>query len=476
MFDEMFNEAIDYDVAEFTLSSRQQIAIELLNHPQVTDLSYGGGAGGGKSFVVAWWMLMQCLQYPGIRIGLGRKSLTRLKQTTLVTILREVHPLMGVKEREYKYSDYRNIIQYANGSQIQLVDLAYSPSDPDFDTLGSTLYTHIVIEEAGEINQKARTAFGSRKNRWLNDNYNITGKTVLTQNPSKNFTRDEFYEPYINLGGGTHRAWKSGHIEVDGKMLPAYKAFVKSLSIDNPFISRNYIETLKMLPQQERKRLLEGNWDYTDDNDTLITSSLIDTSMVSDLPEAGAKYIGVDVADKGNDKTVITLINNGVVTRQLRLNTKINGEVPISERNALELIKFAQQNGFTPSDAKNIAIESNGVGVGMRDFMRSKGWFITEYVATSKSRSAGYWKLRTALENNSLNIWSQLESLDELRKQITVMTYEFNENLEAVVMKKKDIKNIIGRSPDEADSLMIANWVKEGVLSDPRRNTSRIMF
>jgi hypothetical protein len=62
--------------------------------------------------------------------------------------------------------------------------------------------THVIIEEAGEVVQKARAVITSRKNRKLNKQYGITGKAVLTCNPSPNFVREEFYEPYLALGGG----------------------------------------------------------------------------------------------------------------------------------------------------------------------------------------------------------------------------------------------------------------------------------
>lgn len=422
---------------------------------------------------------MECRKFPGIRIGLGRKEGTRLRQTTVVTLLREVHPLMGVSSEEYTFNDQKGIIQYKNGSQILLFDLQWQPSDPDFDTLGSLNLTHVVIEEVGEIRQKARDVFGSRKNRFLNQQYNIVGKTVMTQNPSQNFTRQEFYEPYKKLGMGSHRAWPIGEVEVGpGDIRTAYRAFVKSLPTDNPFISRNYIETLKRLPLQERKRLFEGNWDYMDDDDVLFPSLLIDRSMISDRDEETPirRYIGVDVADKGKDKTIVSLIENGVLIKQKRLNVDTTGEKPISELYALELIKFAQQHGFAPRDAFRIALEGNGVGVGMRDFMRSKGWFITVYEATSQSRSDGYYRLHTSMDEGSFRIIAQLETLEELRKQLMVHTYEFDEKLQPKVLQKKKIKEELGYSPDEADSAMIANWIQTGGLSDPRMDQTRIVF
>ncbi len=455
------------------------MAIKILNHPQVVEVDFGGAAGGGKSWLVCLWMLLQCRRYAGIRIGLGRKEGLRLRQTTVVTLLREVHPIMGVTNDEYTYQDQKGIIQYKNGSQIQLIDLNWQPSDPDYDTLGSLNFTHVVIEEAGEIREKARTVFGSRKNRFLNREYNIVGKTVLTQNPSQNFTRKEFYEPYKKLGMGSHRIWPIGEVEVSPNVVKqAYRAFVKSLPTDNPFVSRNYIAVLKNLPPQETKRLLEGNWDYMDDDDVLFPSVLLDRATLYETPETldTTSFIGVDVADKGKDKTIVSLLSGGVLREQRRLNVDTVGEKPISELYSLALIKYAQQHGISQRDARRIAIEANGVGVGMRDFMRSKGWFITVYEATSQSRSDGYWRLHTAMDEGSFQLANSLESLDELRKQLMVHTYEFDEKLQPKVLQKKKVKEELGYSPDEADSAMIANWVQSGGIVDPKQDASRVIF
>jgi hypothetical protein len=85
------------------LSQTQSLALRLLHDPTVVELVFGGGAGGAKSFIVCIWMVLECRNYPRIRIGLGREELKRLKQTTLVTLLSKVHQLLGVKESEYAY-------------------------------------------------------------------------------------------------------------------------------------------------------------------------------------------------------------------------------------------------------------------------------------------------------------------------------------------------------------------------------------
>ena len=455
------------------LSDKQLLARDLLNDPQVVELYYGGAAGGGKSVLVCLWMLEQMTRYPGITIALGRKELTRLKQTTIKTLFKVAHPLMNVTSKSYKYWDQKGLIEYRNGSSIQLLDLVKVPRDPDFDTLGSLDFTHAIIEEAGEIVQQAKTVLSSRTNRMLNDKYKITGKTILTGNPSQNFTYTDYYTPYQKRGMGDYQVWESGEVEVNGVIMPAKVAFVKSLVTDNPRVPLNYILKLDNMPPQERKRLREGNWDYKDDDDLLFKFELFERSMISEFRK-GRKFVGVDPADKGKDKTAVTLIEDGIVTEQRELKIHMTANASVSSLYTSELIKFLQQRGFTSKEAKDVAIEENGIGVGMRDRMREKGWHISAYNSTKKVRDQNYYDLHTDMDEQNLQVHSELPTLTELRKQLMVLTHDFNDAQEPQVMSKKEWKETLGYSPDEADSLQIANWIRRGGYKE--KKTSKVIF
>lgn len=473
------------------MSETQSLSFKILDDPQITDVLFGGSAGGAKSFFVCLWAVMECRNYQGIAIGLGRKELKRLKQTTLVTLLSKVHPVLGVRDEEFKYNAQDGTITYINGSKIILIDMAWQPSDPDFDKFGSLELTHVIIEEVGEAIKKAVDVLGSRRNRMLNKEHGIVGKMVMTCNPTQNFIRQDYYKVYAELGMGRMQKWQRGEVihPQTRERLPAYRAFVRSSVYDNPFVDENYIETLKNLDPQERKRLLEGNWNYADEDDTLFKSLLMDRVTVYNLPEATDvfdKYIGVDVADKGKDETIATLVVDGVIITQKVLDiskqldegeTKQTTEKPLSYLYADELIKFAQQNGFTANQASRIAIEGNGVGVGMRDAMRIRGWYITLYEATSITRSQAYYDFQLDMDAGAIKMLHGIDD-GELRRQLAAHTYEMVDQVPKV-LKKAKVKEALGRSPDNADSAMISNWVKrkfEGKSSEPKNNVSRLRW
>lgn len=477
------------------MSETQSLSFELLDDPTISTILFGGSAGGAKSFLVCMWAVLQCRMYDGIAIGLGRKELKRLRQTTLVTLLTKVHPALGVHEDDYKFNGQENFVEYSNGSKIILIDMAYSPADPDFDKFGSLELTHVIIEEVGEALKQAVDVLTSRKNRMLNAEYGIVGKTLMTCNPTQNFIRQEFYKPYEEQGGGRLQKWEFGKVEIPGtdKLVPAYRAYLRSSVFDNPFMPRNYIEDLKTKPEREKKRLLYGDWNYADDADSLFSSLLMDRATAYELPEEPPvvpgevrkfdKFIGVDVADKGKDETIASLIVNGVIVAQKELvpkldegETKQTTEKPLSYLIADELIKFAQQNGFKANQAKQIAIEGNGVGVGVRDAMKVRGWFITVYEATSQVRSKAYYDFAQDMDAGAIKIINGLDD-GELRRQLVAHTYEMPDQ-KPIVIKKDKLKAVLNRSPDQADSAMIANWIRRGgaSASDPKKDASRLRW
>ena len=183
-----------------------------------------------------------------------------------------------------------------------------------------------------------------------------------------------------------------------------------------------------------------------------------------------------------SDATVFSLIDNGVLIAQkkssIQMNWDKNSEEPLGYLITNELIEFAQRNGFQQVNARNIAVESNGIGASCRDALRVRGWNLTEYVATSKSRSEGYYNLMLNMDSGTIKIYKDVSTLGELRKELGAHTYEM-ENQQPKVIKKSKLKEILGHSPDYSDSFMIASWMwdrKVNPQRDPKRNSKRISW
>lgn len=446
-----------------------------------------------KTFTMAIMVLLTIRQYPGCRLFVGRKTLKSLRQSFIQTLLGQVHKMFNlVEDQDFNYSAQLGEIAYNNGSTVIFGELMKNPSDPDFSRFGSLELDMAFIEEAGEVTLEAKNAIRSRVGRGIMaKEHSLPGKLVLSGNPSQNFLRTEYYDSYMELGGGEYQSWIIGETVIRPdkkkvpKKVPMKRCFLRMSVYQNPFIPQSYIDTLKTLPRRERKRLLDGDWDYADDDSSLFKSGLIDKAITYELPQPSEnfnKVIGVDVSDAGRDRTVFSLIDNGVLVIQKCSNVQMNwdrkSEEPLSYLIANELIEFAQRNGFQQANAKNIAVESNGVGVGVRDALRVRGWTLTEYVNTGQSRSDNYYNLMLNMDSGTIKLYKDVSTLGELRKELGAHTYEM-ENQEPKVIKKSKLKEVLGRSPDVADSFMIASWMwdrKVNPQKDPKHNTKRISW
>lgn len=207
---------------------KQHLAWQKYHDQTTTEILPGGGAGGGKSLWLSQVIASSALRYPGSRWLLGRSVLKTLKQTTLLTLI-EVLTRWGLKADEhYVYNQQESTITFSNGSVIYLKDQAHYPSDPNYDRLGSSEYTGAAIDEANQIQAKAKEVVASRLRYKLSE-FGLIPKLLLSCNPAKNWVYGNFYKP-----------WHEGK-------LPDYRAFIPALVTDNSYISPHYIESVKRL-------------------------------------------------------------------------------------------------------------------------------------------------------------------------------------------------------------------------------------
>lgn len=207
---------------------KQDEAWEYLEDSITTELLFGGGAGGGKSRLLCEWILKNCLRYPGSRWLSGRSVLKSLKESTLLTFFEVCNEWEFKAGAHYRYNQQDNIITFWTGSTVYLKDLFAYPSDPNFDSLGSTEFTGAGVDEANQVSHRAKEVVRSRL-RYKLDHFDLIPKLFMSCNPAKNWVYSDFYLP-----------WKNG-------TLPPERAFVQALVTDNPYISPHYIESLRSL-------------------------------------------------------------------------------------------------------------------------------------------------------------------------------------------------------------------------------------
>lgn len=439
-------------------SPKQYEAWQKLIDKETSYIGFGGGAGGGKTWLGCEWILLNALLYPETRWFIGREELKRLKDSTLQTFYK-VCAFHKIKQEKYKYNGQDNFILFDNGSRVDLLDLKLLPSDPLYERYGSVEFTGGWIEEAGEVNFNAFDTLKSRIGRQMNDKYKLHPKIFLTFNPKKNWLYHMFWKPF--------RDFRDGKIDET----PKEAAFIQSLVDDNPYNETSYKQQLLQIRDKvQKERLLYGNWDYDDDPAALMDHDAI-SDLFSNVVELGERALTVDVARLGKDKTVFMLwegwrcIRTYVYRKQ---DTEITKQ-KIRELSINERIPYSK-----------IVIDEDGVGGGVVDGLRGvKGFVGNSSPMPSKSkpdekpnyrnlRSQCYYYLADAVNTRKISVTPEVIS-DEPTDLVTMLSEELalvrakyvdDDNKKLQVAPKEEAKEYLGRSPDFADALMMRMYLE----------------
>lgn len=418
-------------------NNKQFEALKYLYDKETKYLLFGGGAGGGKSWLGCEWILAMCLNFPGVRYFIGRDELKNLKDTTVKTFFK-VAKFHGVLD-SFRYYEHYSAIRFNNGSEVSLLGLVLLPSDELFERFGSTEYTGGFIEEAGEVHFNAFDTLKTRVGRQLNDQYNISRKVLITCNPKKNWLYRVFYKPW------TEKSLEDGY------------AFVQSLVKDNDKIDTGYIEALDEIKDQSLKqRLKYGEWEYDDDPSNLVNyESVISIFTNSYVQKGSERIITADIARFGADTTTIRAWY-GLYVAEVQVYRKLS--VPESAQK----IKEMSIRHNIPMHL--VLVDEDGVGGGVVDILMCKG-FVNN---SSPLRGENYdnlksqcgYKIADAINKNlifesqSNEIWkAELENELQLLKQ-----KQTDSDKKLGLITKEKMKDLIGYSPNHLDTYIMRGY------------------
>ena len=199
-------------------------------------ICFGGARGGGKSEGVRGKDKLLCVEYPGIRTLIVRRSYPELINNHIRTMRQE---LLGIAD----YNDKEKILKWKNGSITQFT---YCDNDKDLDRLQGVEFDVIFIDEATQFTE-----------------YQLKVIAACCRGVN-NFPKRVYYT--CNPGGPGHAYIKRVFIDrryIEGENPEDY-VFIQSLVTDNDALMRenpDYIQQLKALPPKLRKAWLEGRWD-----------------------------------------------------------------------------------------------------------------------------------------------------------------------------------------------------------------------
>lgn len=381
-----------------------------------------------------FWETAMCEAYPGTGWLLGRKELLNLKRTTLLTLFK-IWEEYGFKAgTHYTYNQQSNIIDWHNKSQIFLFDLGYQPSDPLYTRLGGLELTGAAVDESNEVPVQAINILKTRIGRRLNEKYGLLPKLLETFNPDKGHVYSRYYKP-----------WREG-------TLPLHRKFIKALPTDNPHTTEDYLNQLRNADKITKERLLYGNFEYDDDPAALIVYDAI-TDLFTNTGESGEKYISADIAEYGSDKTVICVWEG---LKVIKIFTYRKQGLDVS----LKRIEEISEKYEVPRS--HIIIDDDGLGKGVSTFLYGCKKFNAQ---TKPLRDENYQNLKsqcTYVLAKTINARKLAVVCDDptVREQIVeeleqIKSKDADKDNKLQIQSKDKIKELIGRSPDYSDALMM---------------------
>ena len=207
-------------------------------------IGYGGARGGGKSWAVRVKAVLLCLQYPGIKVMVVRKTYPELQENHILPLCQLLHCYSEDPEvRIAAYNDAKKHILFPNGSRILF---RYCDDDRDAQRFQGTEVDVLFVDEATQQPEERIDQLKACV-RGVND---FPKRIYFTCNPG-------------GVGHGwvkrlfIDRRYREGEDPEDYSFIPALITDNKALMAADP----DYLRKLKSLPPKLRDAWLHGRWD-----------------------------------------------------------------------------------------------------------------------------------------------------------------------------------------------------------------------
>jgi hypothetical protein len=242
---------------------------------------------------------------------------------------------------------------------------------------------------------------------------------------------------------------------------------VQALPQDNKKLPDGYLENLnRMLSRSQKRRLLDGDWEFDDSADILIEyEKILDCFTNTHVPEGRGK-ITADLARMGGDRIV-----------EIRWNG-FRAKVKWWKKQGLDVTgRWLEQSRMEMGIGKSdVLCDEDGLGGGVVDYEKFKGFVnnssplpspqgqlddkgkpINENFDNLKSQCS--FRMADRINKNGL----YLECDEEIRALIIeemeqVRAKSLDSDMKKGVVPKDKIKEILGRSPDFWDAIMMREY------------------
>lgn len=359
--------------------------MKFLKADHVTEVLFGGAAGGGKSYVQLLDAFLYAVKYPGSKQLILRRTYPELEMSLI-----QVH--LGLYPKEiYRYNETKHRGQMKNGSMITFGSLqresdVYKYQGAEFDVIRFDELTHFTWAQYSYLLSRLRGANDFPKQIKSSTNPGGVGHQ---------WVKERFIDPappetvfdIIEKEGGT--------ISGQGMYLPAKVQ-------ENIFLMRkdpDYLKRLLNLPEKNRLALLEGRWDIYDGVFFSEFDPAVHVVRPFRLKEHWKQYVTIDY---GMDMFAVEVVaadeeGNGFVHRELYQPGLIISQAAEKAAELVEDLDIAawlappdlwngrQETGKSVADI----FAEHGIPLTMTSNNRHAGWLaVREWLASRTARDA----------------------------------------------------------------------------------------
>lgn len=221
----------------------------LFHSSDANEVLFGGAAGGGKSKAIVMEALQRCLDVPGSRAYLFRRTYPELRDSLIREARASIPPEIG------KYSTTTHDLTLVNGSMMHF---RYCRNIEDARLYQGAEFHWLLIDELTHFDREVYDFLKTR----------LRAPKCLGIEPRVRCT--------ANPGGPGH-GWVKAYFIDAGPAYAVHQKAVKSAILgasqvrsvqyipayptDNPYLSEDYIYELEQKPPALRRALLHGQWD-----------------------------------------------------------------------------------------------------------------------------------------------------------------------------------------------------------------------